>query len=531
MTAFGLVLLLACANVANLLLARGAVRGREIALRLSLGASRARVIQQLLTESLLVAIAGGVLGSILALWSFQALLAFALPSISPVGIPRLVLDASPDIRVLSVALTLTFGTGILFGLAPAWHASKPDLHTVIKHDSSGVGSRRAGRLQGTLVGVQVALCMVLMLGAGLLLRGLSAAHTADPGFLYDEVAVASYDLAGAGYGPEEAAVFQRRLLAEVEGLPGVETAAYARREPLSSGTTPASVRLPGQDERQAQRAERNEVTPDYFALVGIPIVQGRTFTGAEVASDAPVAIVTETTARNYWPGQDPIGQTLLRGGGPGPQVALQVVGVAKDAQVATLGAVNAYYLYLPAAPGVLPRVKLLVRSRADFSSTAVAIRAAVRRLDSGIAVRVDPLQANLQWWQNLSGFVTVLAGSLGTLALVLAAVGIYGVVSYLVTRRFREIGIRMSLGATPRNVLGLMLRRTMRPVVVGAAIGAVAATAAAGVLSSVLFGVSPLDPFGLGGAALVVLGVAFAAGVLAVRPATGSEPIAALRHD
>jgi ABC-type antimicrobial peptide transport system permease subunit len=312
---------------------------------------------------------------------------------------------------------------------------------------------------------------------------------------------------------------------QVSAVPGVEAVAHARREPLSSGIAPAMIRLPGQN--QSRRAELNWVTPGYFSLVGIAIVRGRTFTDAELANDSRVAIVTETTARNFFPGQDPIGRTVLNETG----IAFRVVGVARDAQVTSLGTIDAYYLYLPATPRVLPRLELLVRSRADFGSTASAIRAAVWALDRGIVVRVSPLKANLEYWQNLSGSVTALAASLGTLALVLASVGIYGVVSYFVRRRFREIGIRMALGARSRDVLGLILRQTMRPVVVGAVIGVVAAAVASGILSSVLFGVNPVDPVSLGGAALFVLGVAFAACVLAGRPALGSDPLATLRHE
>jgi predicted permease len=528
MTAFGLILLIACANVANLLLARATGRSREIAVRLALGASRTRVIQQLLAESVLISVAGGALGSLLALWSFQALIAFALPSFSPVGFPPLVLDPSPDIRVLSLTLALTFGTGVLFGLAPALHASKPDLHTVIKQDSSGGGrSRGGGRLQGTLAGVQVALCMVLMIGAGLLLRGLYAAHTAEPGFVYRDVAYASYDLQSAGYDPEEAAVFRQRLMEEVNALPGVETVAYAAREPLGDDIVFGGVRLPSQGESESRRAELNWVTSDYFSVVGIPIVRGRNFIATELANDTRVAIVTETTARNYWPGQDPIGQTLLWRTGPDQEIALQVVGVAKDAQVRSLGEIDPYYMYLPA------RVQevLLVRSRADFGSTVSGIQAAVRALDPGVVVRVNRLETNLEWWRNLSGVVTALAVSLGTLALGLAAVGIYGVVSYVVSRRLREIGIRIALGARAHNVLGLIMRQTMRPVVVGALIGLVGAVAMSGILSTVLFGVSPVDPIGLSGATLFVICVALGASILAGRRGTRVDTMATLRNE
>ena len=254
MAAFGFILLIACANVANLLLARGTSRSQEIGIRVSLGASRARVIRQLVTESLLISLAGGLLGSVVALWSFQALVALAVPALLPPWFPlALTVDVSPDLQVLSFAVALTVGTGILFGLAPALHVSKPDLHAVMKQDSAGAGSsRRGGRLRGTLVGVQVALCMVLMIAAGLVLRGLYATYTIDPGFEYRNVAFVSLESAFDGYSPEESEARRRRLMADLAALPGVEAVASADQEPLGDDMAPALIRLPGESERQSR---------------------------------------------------------------------------------------------------------------------------------------------------------------------------------------------------------------------------------------------------------------------------------------
>jgi predicted permease len=530
MAAFGLILLIACANVANLLLARGTARSHEIAIRLSLGANRARVVCQLLTESMLIAIAGGLLGSVLALWSFQALVALALPAAVPPEVPSFVfaLDLRPDVRVLSFAMALTLGTGLLFGLAPALYVSKPDLNGVIKRDAAGAGSsRRGGRLRGTLVGVQVALSMVLMIATGLLLRGLYATYTIDPGFNYRNVAHLSF---GTDYGP--AAVLDQRLMDQVAALPGVEAVAFAAQTPLGESSMGGPVRLPGQRENEQRFAEFDEVTPGYFSLLGIPIVRGRTFTAAESANAGPDArtrpvIVSETTARNLWGDEDPIGRTLLRDNINQQVIALHVVGVAADAQLSALGRNDAYYVYEPRGPGG----ELLVKHRTDFGATASSIRALVRARDSSLAFRVLPLEANVAWWRGVSGTMTTLGAGLGVLALVLASVGIYGVVSFAVSKRYREIGIRMALGASARNVLGAILRQTMRPVVIGAVIGVAAASAVSRILSVVLFGVSPVDPIGLGGAALLVLGVAIAAGMMAASPATGADPTATLRSE
>jgi predicted permease len=526
MAAFGLILLIACANVANLFLARGITRSQEIGIRLSLGASRARVVRQLLTESMLISIAGGLLGTLLALWSFQALVARALPGMVHPEIPGIVLDLnlSPDFWVLSYALTLTLGTGLLFGLAPALHVSRPDLNAVIKQEVvAGAGSRRrGGRLRGTLVGVQVALSMTLMIAAGLLLRGLYATYTVDPGFAYRDVAHLSFGTNGSG-----GEILDQRFMDEVEALPGVEAAAYASLTPLGEANTHGPIRLPGESENEARFAGVDEVTPGYFSVLEIPIIRGRAFTEAESAdaerqTGLRPAIVSETTARNLWGEGDPIGRTLLW-----MDSTLQVVGVAADARLSALGEIDPYYIYIPRRTGGV----LLVKSRASFATTAAGILALVRARDRTLAVRVLPLEANLAFWRGVSGIVTTLGAGLGVLALVLASVGVYGVVAYAVTRRYREIGIRMALGAGTGIVLRMILGQTLRPVVIGAVIGVAAASALSRVLTSVLFGVSPADPVGLGGSALLVLGVALAAGVMAARPATRTDPTATLRHE
>lgn len=529
MSAFGLVLLIACANVANLLLARATARRREIAVRLSLGASRARIVQQLLAESVLIAGAGGVLGSILAMWSFQGLVAFALSAL-PADAVRLTIDMSPDAGVLAYALALTLATGLFFGLAPALQASKPELHAAMKADATGAHPRDGNRMQAVLVGMQVAVCMVLMIAAGLLLRGLSATQTVEPGFEYKEVVVASFDLGGSGYNAASATAFQRQLMQRVSSLPGVESVAQATVTPLTTEDMDWTARVPGQD--QWFPIGFNNVSPDYFSLIAIPIVRGRTFTNAEIDGSSTVAIVTETTARRHWPDQDPIGQVITMSGGPdASNVDLRVVGIAKDAQLTAIGEIASDYVYLPATPERQASLQLLARSRVDFGATAAAIRRAVAELDPGLVVRVAPLEANIDVWRSLAALVSSLSTSLGVLALVLASVGVYGVVAYAVGRRVREIGIRTALGASAHNVLALILQRTMRPVVVGAVIGLIAAVVVSRVLSSVLFGVSPVDPIGLGGAALFVIAVALGAGVLAARPGMRADPMVTLRYE
>jgi predicted permease len=523
LAAFGFVLLIACANVANLLLARGTAKAQEIAVRLSLGASRARVIRQLLTETLLIFITGGVLGCLLTLWSVEALVAVAFPKALHPELPGVTLDVdfTPDLRVFAYAAALTLATGLLFGLAPALQASRPDLNAVIKQHAAGA-VRVGGRLRVTLVATQVALCMALMIATGLLLRGLYATYTLDPGFAYRDVAYLSF---GTDYGPP--AVLDERLLDEVAALPGVQAVAYVGQTPLGESMMFAPIRLPGQSADEAVFADLDQVTPEFFSLLEIPLVRGRAFTPAEsaaAAAEAPTrpVIVSASTARNLWGDADPIGRTLL-----GEETTLQVVGVAADAQLGSLGRVPAYYVYEPRRAGGV----LLVKSRADFAATAGGIRTLVQARDPELAFRVLPLEAHVAWWRGAAGLVTTLGGALGAVALLLAAVGIYGVVSYAVAQRYREIGIRIALGAGARQVLGMVVRQTMRPVAIGAAVGVAVAVGLSRVLSGVLFGVSPTDPLGFAAAGLVVLGVGLAAAVWAARPATRADPTAALRYE
>jgi predicted permease len=473
---------------------------------------------------MLLSLAGGMLGSVVAVWSFQGL----VPRIAPTLMPTLVGDLSPDFRVLLFAVTLTVGTGLLFGLAPALHLSNPDLHGAIKQGAAGGSvSRAGGRLRGALVGLQVALCMTLTIAAGLLSRGLYATYTADPGFAYRDVGYANLEELGSeGYEAAQAEALQRRLLEDVAAIAGVVEVATVQREPLGDDFGGIRIRRPDQAENESYQSEMNVVSARYFSLVEIPILRGRTFTEAEVADahggigSRPV-IVSEATARNFWPGVDPIGQTLQQA-----ENTLHVVGVAADVQVLKIGDVPSYYVYFPGQGGLL-----FFKSRTDLGATISSVRAAVRALDPGLVVEVLPLESTLGYWRGLSRTVAGTGAGLGILALLLATVGIYGVVSYSVRKRYREIGIRIALGAGTGNVLRNILAQTMRPVVVGAVIGAAAAIAVSRVLSSVLFGISPNDPIGLGGGALLALAVAIGAGVIAARPATQADPATVLRSE
>jgi len=528
LAAVGMVLLIACANVANLLLARAAGRRKEIAIRLSVGASRGRLIRQLLTESLLIALLGGALGSLIAVWSFGGILRFVIAHL-PREFPILSVNVGPDLRVLGFSLALTLLTGIFFGLAPALQASRPDMNTALKDSGAGVmQAGSSGFLRHALVAAQVAVCMLLLIAAGLLLRGLYVAQTLDPGFRMQNVAGVSFDLQGQGYDDQRAALFQRELLQRLAGLAGVDAVAQAGEIPLSNDHRGTSFSLPGQQGEYG--VEYNEVSPEYFSLLGIPIVRGRNFTQNETRTGAPVIVVTEITARLLWPNQDPIGK-VIKWNGEGGSRDLDVIGIAKDAQVAHLAQSNETYAYLPAGPKEQMHLKLLVHGTDGFGSTAKGIRSTIHALDPDFVADVTRLEDNLEFWRIPSRIVAILAGSLGALAMLLACIGVYGVVSYAVSRRVREIGIRMTLGADAREVKTLILRQAMRPVVIGALLGIAGCAAVSQILSSMLFGVSPHDPVAFVVVPLILLSVALAASYIPARRATRVDPMVALRYE
>ena len=524
LAAVGMVLLIACANVANLLLARAAGRQKEIAIRLSVGASRGRLIRQLLTESLFIALIGGALGSAVAFWSFNAIMRFVVTHL-PNGVPPLGFNVGPDLRVLGYSLTLTILTGMVFGLAPALKASQPDLSTTLKSEGAGLGAKSGGFLRQALVCVQVTVCMVLLIAAGLLLRALYLAQTIDPGFEMKNVSAVSFDLRGQGYNDQRAAVFERQLMERLAALPGVDAVAQAGTTPLSDNHWGTGFTIPG--ESQPRQIEYNNVTPEYFSMLNIPIVRGRSFTGIETNGGARVAIVTESAARSLWPGQDAVGKALRQEG----DGEVQIVGVAKDTQVAKLGKSDTIYLYLPAGPKEQLRMQVLVHGAAGFASISNSIQAAARAIDPDLLVDVERLEDNLENWRTPSRIVAILAGSLGALALLLAATGIYGVVSFAVSRRVKEIGIRMTLGADARSVMRLILRQAMRPVVLGAVLGIAASAGVSQVLSSMLFGMSTLDPVAFVLVPLFLMAVALLASYVPASRATRVDPMVALRYE
>lgn len=523
--AVGLVLLIACVNIANLLLARAAVRGKEIAVRLAIGARRSRIIRQLLTESLLLALIGGFLGTLTAFWVPATAVHFLLSHLPP-DTPPLVVDPHPDFSVLLYALVLTFITGIAFGLAPALRSSRADLTLAMKQDMRNSEGRRGRKafLGHTLVGIQVAGCMVLLSAAALLLKGLYRAQTSDPGFAMKDVFVTTFDLRAAGYDKQRVAGFQNQLRDRLADVPAFDSVAQSEVTPLGNQHDITNFTVP--ERGRDFDTEYNHVGSNYFSVLAIPIIRGRNFTQAEERTNAAVAIVTESTARQFWPGKDPIGKTL-RGFGK----VLDVIGIAGDAQVANLGQSDTRYVYLTPDPDSQYHFSFIVHSAAGFTSTENSIHKAVAHLDSDLPVSVSRIEDNLEFWRAPSRMVSMFSGVLGGLALFLAAMGIYGMAAYNVSRRVREIGIRMALGANAGNVLFLVLRQAIRPVIIGAVIGAGGCVAVAGILSSLLYGVSPYDPFALFSAGAFFLLVALLASYIPARRAMKVDPTVALRAE
>jgi len=532
--AVGMILLIACANVSSLLLARAAGRRKEVAVRLAMGASRWRLIRQLLTESLLVALLAGMLGSLISFWSAAGLMHFLQSIVSP-GYWPMALNVAPDLHVLAYALGLTLITGITFGLVPALQSSRADLTLAMKGESaeSGAKPRSKNFMRSALVAAQVAACMVLLLAAGLLLRGLHRANTIDPGFRMKNVTAISFDLNGAGYNDQRAEALQRQLLERIAALPGVDAVAQASAVPLDDNHSVTDFSIPGRQDHIL--TEYNQVSPTFFPLLDIRIVRGRNFTDAENHTGAPVVILPQSTARRLWPGQDPIGKTLVRA-----SISYEIVGVVKDAQVSFLGGSDEVYSYFPAGPKEQIGLRLLISGAGANAPTAQTLSTTVAALDPELAVDVVNLADNLKPWRTPGRIVSALSAILSVLALVLSSIGVFGLVSYVVSRRVREIGIRMALGADKRDVLILVLRQALRPVAIGAILGIACCAALAWIVSTTLpkdisgrflYGISPLDPVSFLLVPGFLLCVAILASYLPARRAMRVDPMVALRYE
>lgn len=521
--AVALVLLIACANLANLLLARGSARGREFAVRIALGASRGQIVRQLLTESLVLALIGGVLGLGLAWMGVDALLALSagtIPRPDEIGL---------DVRVALFALGASLVTGILFGLAPSVAASKPDLQDALGDGGrSSSAGRRSHGMRGVLVIAQTALAVVLLAGAGLLIRSFWNLTHVDPGFSGENVLSLSISTPSEVIlDDDRRAVYRREILSRIENLPGVLAVGGSKTVPLHGGGEGYSFTLPGRAEPVAPDSGVLIVTPGYFRALGIPLLQGRDFTNADEAASALVLVVNEAFARRYLPGRNAVGETLQLG-----EAELRIVGMVGDVRTDAIAREPAPAVYAPAY--LLPRssMKLFIRTASDPLQIAAAVREAIWDVNPNQPVsNVTTMRQVMSETVSRPRFFTLLLGAFAGLAMVLAALGVYGVIAYSVSRRTYEIGIRMALGARAGNVLRMAIAQGLAPAVTGLVIGLAAAFLLAGLLSSLLYGVGAADPATFAGVAVLLVLVALLAGWLPARRAARVNPASALRQE
>jgi len=521
------VLLIACANLASFLLARGMDRRKEIAMRLALGAPRGSLVRQLLTETTLLALVGGLLGIALASWILRALSTMELPL--PGGVhPELEMNGA----IVVFGLALSLATGLLFGLVPALHTTRLDLTTSLKDGRGGGGKPRRLTLRNALVSGQVAASLVLLIGSGLFVRSLQASRAVDPGFGQDPTAVLSFVVSGERYEPEEGRIFVGRYLERIGALPGVEAAGVTENLHLTTTTiTTLEVQVDGVEPppgRRFHEVDRARVDPGFFGAAGIPLLQGRNFEEADVSGGRAVAIVNEAMAQRFWPGQDPVGKLVRREDG----TELEVVGVARTTKVRNIGEGPRPFLYVPYSQSYTAFLTVLVRSsRGAAEALGDALRT-LREMDPEMVIVEATTMDRHLGAQLLPRRIGATASAiLAVLALVLASIGLYGVVSYAVARRTREVGIRMSLGAEPGRVVREMLREGLGLVAVGGCVGLALAAAGAQLLGSLLFGIRPMDPVTFLAVPALLLGVTLLAAYLPARRASRVDPVTALKAE
>ena len=526
MAIVALVLLIACVNIASLLVARAAIRSRETAIRQALGATRRRLVRQWLTECVLVGIAGGTLGLVLALWATQLLISFLQTT------PLASLELALDWRVLVFTLGISIATAMAFGLVPAIHASRLDLVTSLKSESSlrGGGSR-SSRLRTAFVTAQLTLSVVLLVGAGLFIRALQNANKIDPGFRVDHALTVPVNLGLLRYTETEGQSFYHSLLERVEAQPGVERASLTRFSNLGFSYAQYQVFKEGSnDSDEGFSVGFNVVGPNFFKTMETPLLRGRDFTEADNKSAPGIVVLNETLAGALWPNEDALGKRLSLEGPKGPY--LEVVGVARDSKYRTLADSALPYVYQPVLQSYDPKMTLVVRTKGEPQSVAAAVREQIRTLDRHLPVTE---MKTLQDQVDLSLFPSRVAawtlGGFGILALLLAAIGIYGVVSYSVAQRTHEIGVRMALGAKETDVLRLVFREGLFVVGVGLAAGLLLAFAATRAIAGFLYGIGATDPLTYVGVPLLLGFVALVASYLPARRATKVDPLVALRYE
>ncbi len=527
MVVVALVLLIACANIANLLLARASARRKEIAVRLALGAGRARLIRQLLTESLVLSLVGGVIGFLVAFWAKDLLRSF-----DPVGGgPNAPPIATLNFRVLGFTLLVSLLSGVIFGLAPALQASKPDLVLTLKGETSALARRAFGfNLRKALVVIQVALSLVSLISAGLFVRSLRNAQAVNPGFITDNILLAGFHLGREGMDRSQGVNFQRQLVERASSLPGSQSVTIASSRPFGGGIW-RSVFLEGQapDDERGVFVQLNNVGLRFFETLGIPLITGRDFTERDAENAPHVVVVNETMARRFWPNQSAVGKRFKFFG---EEFYREVVGVARDTKYNDLTEANTPFIYVPLLQNYAGAGTLHVRAAGDAAQITAAVRGVVKGLAPNLLLlEVQTLSDRIDQSLNGQRSQTRLLAFFGLLALLLSSIGIYGVMAYSVAQRTREIGIRMALGARSQNVLSFIMKQGMALVVSGVALGLIAAFVVTRLIGSLLFGVTAADPMTFAATSLLLVGVAALAGYLPARRATKVDPLIALRQD
>jgi predicted permease len=527
MTIAGLVLLLACANVANLMLVRSVGRRREIAIRISMGASRWRLVRQLLVESLVLAMAGGVVALVLTFWTAGTFMKFIPSTDFPIS-----LSIRADRAVLLATILISVLTGVIFGILPALRSSSEAPVTVLKEDTgSASGGLRKARLASGLVVAQISLSLLLLICAGLFIRSFMSAQQINPGFNSHNVLIASYDLFTAGYSKDSGTAFDRQLVAKLEALPGVQSVALSSRVPLGFGGGSTSVKPEGYVLRPNESMETQvaNITPNYFQTMRIPIVKGRDFTLQDAKNSQRVVIVNETFVDHYWPNQEALGKQL---NSDLTNEWFTVVGVARNSKVNELNEKPMPFVYLPLYQVYRATMIINARVTGDPLAFGKTVEKTIHELNSDLVVfDITTLELREQiasFGQRIAG---TFVGAFGLLALVLAAVGIYGVTAYTTRQRTHEIGIRMALGASKRDILRLVLGHGLRLTLLGLGLGLAVSFALTRYLRSLLLGVTSTDALTFSSVAILLCAVALFACFIPARRAMRVDPIVALRYE
>jgi putative ABC transport system permease protein len=535
----GFVLLIACVNIANLLLGRSVSRQREIAIRMALGASRIRLIRQLLTESVLLALVGGVVGLLVALWGIEVLSTFKPAVPAQNGSYLSVLDfskANIDSQVLAFNLVLSILTGVLFGLLPALQSSRADVSGALKEGASGLSDRfrtlRRLSPRNLLAMTEIALSLVLLIGAGLMIRSFARLQALQTGFSGDHVMTMRVEL--PKYKPDAEVAFDKQLLERVRSLPGVESAAVASATPLSNNSAGTIMRIKDQTESEFDdmAVGLQSVGPDYFKTLRVPVLRGRSFTDDDRAGSKRVAIINQSAAQKFWPNEDPIGKEIWVGVGWEANEFGEIVGIVGDVKYGKVEEAFNPQVYLPYLQPTEPASFVLVRTSNDPTQIVSAVRREILSIDKNVPIfDVQTMEKRSAAATSRTRFSALLLGVFSTLAMVLAAVGIYGVMAYAVSGRTHEIGVRMALGAQPRNVVGLVMRDAIVVTITGVALGVAGALGATRVLGSQLYGVGTTDAATFILVSALLAAVALAASYIPARRAMKVDPMIALRYE